>query len=322
MILVSGSLAFDTVMRYGGRFADQILPGHLETLSVAFEVGELRRDFGGCAGNICYSLGLLGESACPWGAVGRDFGPYRSWLEERGISTVALHPVETLTAQAYIMTDRDDNQITAFHPGAMLASGQAPFPAVLEKQVRIGVVAPDSREGMRAHARDFRARSVPYLFDPGQALGILSAEDVYEITTGAGVVAVNDYEAGLLGKRFGFTIQNLLEQVGVVVQTRGREGSWIWTRTTDRVEIPPVVPAAEIDPTGCGDAYRAGLLWGWVRGLDWAVTGRVASLLGAFKIECAGTQNHGFQPAEFWSRYRSAFALTPPEFSRTRELPA
>ncbi|MHB1543113.1 MAG: carbohydrate kinase family protein [Gammaproteobacteria bacterium] len=317
MILVSGSLAFDTVMRYSGRFSDQILAGHLQTLSVAFEVGELRRDFGGCAGNICYSLALLGEPACPWGAVGRDFAPYRIWLEERGTPTVALHPVEALTAQAYIMTDQDDNQITAFHPGAMLASGQAPFPKTLEKQIQIGVVAPDSREGMRAHAREFRDRSIPYLFDPGQALGILSEEDVCEMASGAGAIAVNDYEAGLLEKRFGITIRKLLERVGVVIQTRGREGSWIWTQTAGRVEIPPVAPVAEVDPTGCGDAYRAGFLWGWVRGLDWAVTGRVASLLGAFKIEQAGTQNHRFQAVEFWSRYRSVFALDPPEPSRT-----
>ena len=311
MILVSGSLAFDTVMRYSGRFADQMLTGHLQTLSVAFEVGDLRRDFGGCAGNICYSLALLGESACPWGAVGRDFAPYRAWLEASGIPTGALHPVEALTAQAYIMTDREDNQITAFHPGAMLASGEAPFPDVLGTQVRIGVVAPDSRAGMRTHARAFRERSIPYLFDPGQALGILSLEDVSEMATGAAVMAVNDYEAGLVEKRFGLTIPKLLEQVGVVVQTRGREGSWIWTHA-GRIEIPPAPPTDEVDPTGCGDAYRAGLLWGWARGLDWAVSGRVASLLGAFKISSAGTQNHRFETQEFWSRYQSAFALDPP----------
>ena len=312
MILVSGSLAFDTVMRYDGRFSEQILKGHLQSLSVAFEVGELRRDFGGCAGNICYSLALLGEPSCPWGAVGSDFAPYRIWLEKQGISTGALHPVEALTAQAYIMTDRDDNQITAFHPGAMLASGQAPFPEHLAEPVRVGIVAPDGRVGMRAHAQGFRERSIPYLFDPGQALGILSQDDIAEIASGAGVIAVNDYEAGLLGERFGFTIPRLLEWASAVVQTRGREGSWIWRRSGARIEIPPVPPRVEIDPTGCGDAYRAGLVWGWVRGLDWNVAGRVASLLGAFKIESPGTQNHRFQAAEFWARYRSAFALEPP----------
>jgi adenosine kinase len=310
MILVSGSLAFDTVMRFDGRFADHLLADRLATLSVAFEVGELRRDFGGCAGNICYSLALLGERACPWGTVGRDFEPYHAWFEKQGIPTDGLHPVEALTAQAYIMTDGDNNQITAFHPGAMVRSSEAPFPSGLESRVRLGIVAPDSRDGMRAHARAFRERGIPYLFDPGQALGVLEAEDFEDLLRGSGVLAMNAYESALVRERFGYDTARLARRVPAVVVTHGREGSQI-TAGDRTLDIPPVPPEAEVDPTGCGDAYRAGLAWGWIRGCDWAVSGRVASLLGSFKIAHPGTQNHRFTPSEFWARYTEVFGEAP-----------
>jgi adenosine kinase len=311
MILVSGSLAFDTVMRFDGRFADHLLADRLAALSVAFEVGELRRDFGGCAGNICYSLALLGERACPWGAVGRDFEPYRAWFERQAIPPDGLHLVEALTAQAYIMTDRDDNQITAFHPGAMAHSGEAPFPAGLEGRVRLGVVAPDSRDGMRAHARALHERQIPYLFDPGQALGILDAGDFEEMLEGAAAIALNAYEAALVRERFGDDAARLAARVAAVIVTHGRDGSEIRVGTR-QIVIPPVPPAAEVDPTGCGDAYRAGLAWGWVHGYDWAVSGRIASLLGSFKIAHPGTQNHRFTRPEFWERYAEVFGSLPP----------
>jgi adenosine kinase len=311
MILVSGSLAFDTVMRFEGRFADHLLADRLATLSVAFEVGMLRRDFGGCAGNICYSLALLGERAAPWGTVGGDFDSYRAWFGQQGIPEDGLHRVEGLTAQAYIMTDSDNNQITAFHPGAMTRSAEAPFPNGLEGRVRLGIVAPDSRDGMRAHAQAFQKRRIPYLLDPGQALGILETGDFEALLKGAGVLALNAYEAALVRERFGYDTARLANQVQALVVTHGREGSHI--TVGDRIlNIPAVPPEAELDPTGCGDAYRAGLVWGWTRGCDWAVSGRIASLLGSFKIAHPGTQNHRFTPPAFWARYAEVFGEPPP----------
>lgn len=303
--LICGSLAYDTVMVYPGRFRDQILTDHIHMLNVSFTVPTLRRYFGGCAGNIAYNLKLLGGAGHAMGAVGHDFQPYREWLDCNGMSTRYLCVIEDeYTAQAYITTDLDDNQITAFHPGAMNHSHRLAVPA--EGGITIGVLAPDGREGMIAHAGQFARAGIPFIFDPGQALPLFGGQELEAFIDQASWVTVNDYEAQLLQERTGLSTRALTARVQAYVVTRGAEGSVIHAggRT---LEIPAVHVAQVVDPTGCGDAYRAGLLHGLMRGLDWDTAGRVASLMGAIKIATAGTQQHQFAFDDFKERFHAAF---------------
>lgn len=304
-VLISGSLAFDTIMVFPDRFRDRILPDQVHILNVSFLVPQMRREFGGCAGNIAYNLKLLGGEPLIMATAGEDFGPYAGWLAEQGISDHHSKIVPgTYTAQAYITTDIDDNQITAFHPGAMNESHQVMVPT--DAGARFGIVAPNGRQGMIDHARQFRAAGIPFIFDPGQGLPMFTGEELLDFLDQANWVAVNDYESRLLQERTGLSLEALAARVEALIVTRGGEGSWIYTGGR-RIDIPAAEPEAVRDPTGCGDAYRAGLLYGLLHGLPWETTGRIASLMGAIKIAQPGTQNHRCTLDEFRRRYRQAF---------------
>jgi adenosine kinase len=303
--LICGSLAYDTVMVYPGRFRDHILPDKIHLLNVSFLVPTLRRNFGGCAGNIAYNLALLGGDGHAMGAVGHDFGPYGEWMAANGMSQRHVRVIEEeYTAQAYITTDLDDNQLTAFHPGAMNRSGELEVPA--DGSITIGVLAPDGRDGMVAHAAQFERARIPFVFDPGQAMTLFGGEQLARFVEQATWVTVNDYEATLLQERTGLSTGELASSVAAYVVTRGSQGSVVYTGGRC-IEIPAVKAAAVVDPTGCGDAYRAGLLYGLMRGSDWETTGRVASLMGAIKIATVGTQNHRFTIDEFRERFHETF---------------
>ena len=307
--LICGSLAYDTVMVFEGRFREHILPERIHVLNVSFLAPSMRRNFGGCAGNIAYNLQLLGGAGLMMATVGHDFAPYERWLRERGIALTHVREVPgEFTAQAYITTDLDGNQITAFHPGAMNHAhvnkvGAAPG-------ARLGIIAPDGRQGMLEHAAQFTAAGIPYMFDPGQGLPMFNGEELRAFVVGAEWVAVNDYEASLLAERSGWSAEQIAAQVRALVITRGGEGSWIYA-DGQRHEIPVARAAQLADPTGCGDAYRAGLLYGLQRGLDWPTTGRIAALAGTIKIEHHGTQHHHYDWPGFATRFRQEFGFTP-----------
>jgi adenosine kinase len=304
--LICGSVAYDTILQFQDRFKSHILPDKIHILNVSFLVPEMRREFGGCAANIAYSLKLLGDRGVPMATAGHDFAPYAERMATQGIPVDHIKVVEgAFTAQAFITTDLDDNQITAFHPGAMQ---HAHLNRVSDagSGVTLGIVAPDGRQAMIEHAAQFAAAKIPFIFDPGQGLPMFGAEELKTFIAQARWVAVNDYEWGLLQQRTGFTVSDITAQAEALVVTRGAEGSVIYAGGKT-LNVPCVTPAAVVDPTGCGDAYRAGLIHGLLRGLDWETTGRVASLMGAIKIESRGPQNHSFTQAEFSRRYRDSF---------------
>ncbi len=306
--LICGSVAYDTVMVFEGRFRDQILADRIHMLNVSFLVPALRRNFGGCAGNIGYNLKMLGGDGRIMAAVGKDFAPYRAWLTDCGLSTEFIRQLDTeYTPQAYITTDADNNQITAFHPGAMNHAQINEVPS--GAGITLGIVAPENRDGMIQHAAQFAEAGVPFIFDPGQGLPLFDGAELKTFIGQATWVAVNDYEASMLCERTGMTVEQIAAQVKALIVTRGGEGSYIYTGG-QRLEIPVAKPRRIEDPTGCGDAYRAGLLFGLQRGLDWPTTGRIASLIGAVKIEHHGTQNHRIGFGEFSARYREAFGTS------------
>jgi adenosine kinase len=303
--LICGSMAYDNIMVFPGRFKEHILPDQLHILNVAFLVPEMRKELGGCAGNIAYNLRLLGGDPLIMATAGRDFDAYRTQLAAQSLDERFITIVEeTLTAQAYITTDLDDNQITAFHPGAMDHShiNQVPTDAGIE----IGMVSPDGRRGMVEHAAQFVDAGIPFIFDPGQGLPMFDGDDLKRFVDQATWIAVNDYEGKLLSERTGWTFEQIAGQVEALIVTRGGSGSTIYA-DGKQLEIPIVTPGAILDPTGCGDAYRAGLLFGIARGLSWEDTGRLASLLGAEKIAHRGTQNHQFTQASLAQSFESAF---------------
>ena len=303
--LICGSMAWDTIMVFKDRFSNHILPDKIHRLNVSFLVPELRREFGGCAGNIAYNLKLLGDTGYPMATVGRDFAPYRDWMSRTGVPTDHIKVFESEhTAQAFITTDLDDNQITAFHPGAMQQSHANKVTDA--KAVAIGIVAPDGRDGMIQHAEQFAAAGIPFIFDPGQGLPMFGGEDIKRFVEQATWVAVNDYEWELVQQKTGWTAQDVTQRVKALIVTRGAHGSVIYTPEGE-LEIACAKPNAVVDPTGCGDAYRAGLIHGLLQGLDWRATGEIASLMGAIKIESLGTQNHRFTPAEFQARLKQSF---------------
>ena len=303
--LICGSMAYDTVMVFAGRFREQILPDRIHMLNVSFLVPTLKRNFGGCAGNIAYNVKLLGGNGLPMATVGSDFGPYARWLESCGIDSSRLRTLDDeYTAQAFITTDLDDNQITAFHPGAMNRSHVNVVPT--DAGITLGVIAPDGRDGMLQHATQFTAAGIPILFDPGQGLPMFDGAELRQFVRSARWVAVNDYEGTMLSERTGMSHQEIARDLDALIVTRGASGSVIHANGREIV-IPAAKPAAVVDPTGCGDAYRAGLLYGIMQGRDWETTGRVASLMGAIKIAHAGTQEHRFTLPEFRQQYRAAF---------------
>jgi len=303
--LICGSMAWDTIMVFKDRFSNHILPDKIHRLNVSFLVPGLRREFGGCAGNIAYNLKLLGDTGYPMATVGRDFGPYQEWMSKNGVPADHIKVFESEhTAQAFITTDLDDNQITAFHPGAMQQSHANKVSDA--KNVGIGIVAPDGRDGMIQHAEQFAAAKIPFIFDPGQGLPMFGGEDIKRFIDQATWVAVNDYEWELVQQKTGWTAKDVTQRVKALIVTRGAQGSVIYTPEGE-LQIPCAKARAVVDPTGCGDAYRAGLLHGLLHGLDWKSTGRIASLLGAIKIESLGTQNHRFTKAELEARLKESF---------------
>ncbi|MCW5603606.1 MAG: carbohydrate kinase family protein [Burkholderiales bacterium] len=303
--LICGSIAYDTIMVFRDRFKNHILPDQLHILNVAFLVPDMRREFGGCAGNIAYTLKMLGGDPLIMATVGDDYQPYAYRLDKLQIPQQHIRKIpDTFTAQAFITTDLDDNQITAFHPGAMNHAhanhvGDA-------RDVGLGIVAPDGREGMLQHAREFHEAGIPFIFDPGQGLPMFNGEELLEFVHYAEYVTVNDYEGQLLQERTGKKIGDLAKLAKAVVVTMGAKGSVIYAGG-QQTEIPCVKAEEVVDPTGCGDAFRAGLLYGIAAGLDWHQTGRLASLLGATKIAKRGGQNHQFTRDEIGQRYLEAF---------------
>jgi adenosine kinase len=303
--LICGSIAYDNIMVFRGRFREHILPEQIHILNVSFLVPELRRDFGGCAGNIAYNLKLLGSDPLVMATVGDDAPPYCERLDRLGLSRDCVRQVPgTLTAQAFITTDLDDNQITAFHPGAMNHSHLNSITAGLG--MTLAIVAPDGRAGMLQHARELSQLGIPFMFDPGQGLPMFSGEELLDFVGRASYIAVNDYEGKLLEERTGRTLEQLAERVKALILTRGAEGSVIYA-SGERFDIPCAKAVEEADPTGCGDAYRAGLLYGIAAGFDWPKTGRLAALMGAIKIASRGGQNHSANRDQIARLFRQHF---------------
>jgi adenosine kinase len=307
--LICGSMAFDTIMVFEDRFKNHILPDQVHILNVSFLVPSLRREFGGCAGNIAYNLKLLGGDGRPMATVGRDFAPYADWMDKTGVSRQSLQELaDDYTAQAYITTDQDDNQITAFHPGAMNQSHLNKVSS--EADVSIGIVSPDGRQGMIEHADQFAEASIPFIFDPGQGMPMFDGDELNQFLKQATWLTLNDYEFQLFSERTGKSAREIAREVDALVVTRGGKGSIIYA---DNKEIS--IPVAKIDsikdPTGCGDAYRSGLLYGLMNNMDWETTGRLAATMGACKIEVNGTQNHTPARDEINRRFQENFDYKP-----------
>ena len=303
--LICGSMAFDTIMVFNDHFRNHILPDKLHMLNVSFLTLQMRREFGGCAGNIAYNLNLMGDTGYVMATVGHDFGTYAEWMDSKGIPRDYLQTVlSEHTGQAFITTDLDNNQITAFHPGAM---GHAQLNNVTDaKDVALGIVAPDGRDGMIQHAAQFAAAGIPFIFDPGQGLPMFGGEDLKSFIEQASWVTVNEYEWSMMTERTGWNEAAVTKKVAALIVTHGGAGSPVFTHD-GKLAIPPAPARAVVDPTGCGDAYRAGLLHGLLHGMPWEKTARIASLMGSLKIESRGTQNHTFTPEKFRQRYESLF---------------
>ena len=306
--LVCGSFAFDSIMVFQGRFKDHILPDQVHILNVSFLVPSLRREFGGCAGNIAYNLALLDGSPLPMATVGDDCQPYLEHLDHFKIDRRFVRQVPgTLTAQAFITTDQDDNQITAFHPGAMAHSH---LNRIERGDLDLAILGPDGREGMLRHARDMSEIGLPFIFDPGQGMPMFEAGELQWFVERAKYLALNDYEAKLMVAKTGWDLDSLARRLKALVVTLGAQGSRIHADGAI-FEIPAAPARAVRDPTGCGDAYRAGLLYGITRGLDWPTTGRLASVMGALKIEQPGAQRHVASRAQIEERFVEGFGYRP-----------
>ena len=302
--LICGSLAFDTIMSFGGRFSEALLADQLHKINVAFLVPGIRREFGGCAGNIAYNLKLLNGDPLIMATIGQDSEPYVERLDRLGISRRCIRTIDNAyTAQAFITTDADSNQITAFHPGAMGVSHQ--IKVADAGPVKLAIIAPDGRDGMLEHAHDCAELNIPFIFDPGQGLPMFNGAELGHFIELATYVAVNDYEAELLTERTGLSLQQIADHVSALVVTRGEQGAKIYT-SEGRIDIP-VVAADVVDPTGCGDAFRAGMLFGLTRDMDWTTIGRLSSLMGAIKIASQGGQNHAPTLDEIEDRFFKAY---------------
>ncbi len=305
-VLICGSMAYDHIMVFPDKFKNHILPEKVHMLNVSFLVPDMRREFGGCAGNIAYNLNLLDDSiALPMATVGKDFAPYAYWMDKRHMNRTHITVVDdAFTGQAFITTDLDDNQITAFHPGAMNESHRNKVADA--KGCKIGIISPDGRDGMLQHASQFAEAGIPFIFDPGQGMPMFNGEELRQFIEKATWVTVNDYEWQMMQDKTGMKPEQITELVEALIVTRGGDGSIIHTKDK-QYEIPCVKPESITDPTGCGDAYRAGLLYGLVNEKDWETTGRIASLMGSIKIEKHGTQNHRFTLDEFKTRFEKEF---------------
>jgi adenosine kinase len=308
-ILVTGSIAYDTIMVFPDRFKNHLLADQLHILNVCFLTPQMRREFGGTAGNIGYNLKLLGEDPLVMATVGEDIEPYLQRFAALGIGTRLFRRVAgQFTAQAFITTDLDDNQITAFHPGAMNHAHENHIGRELE--AGIAIIGPDGKDGMLQHAKECADAGLPFLFDPGQGLPMFSGSEISEFLKRAAYVAVNDYEGKMLEEKTGRKLEDIAKGVKALVCTLGAEGSLIFTGG-QRHEVPSVQAEAVVDPTGCGDAYRAALLLGLAHGWDWPSIGRLGSVMGAIKIAQRGAQNHKPSLADIEARFRSAFGYSP-----------
>ncbi len=305
-ILVSGSLALDHIMVFPDRFKDHILADKLHILNVSFNIESLETHFGGVAGNIAYHLRLLGEDPLILATVGNDFGPYGEWLDRNGIRRDAIRVLDDVrTAQGFVTTDLDDNQIWAFFVGAMARAHEARLADVGE-ELTLGIVSSDGKQAMVDHARELKRRGVPTFIDPSHGLPTLSQGELVEMIEGAAAYIVNDYEWSLTLDKSGLDEASVAKRCGAIVITKGEQGSTIIVG--DRtLEVPPVRAARVVDPTACGDAFRAGLLYGRARNLDWETAGRLGNLLGSYQVEVEGTQNLRLDLDEFRARYQREF---------------
>lgn len=303
--LICGSYAYDHIMVFHDQFKNHILPDKIHILNVSFLVPDMRREFGGCGGNIAYNLNLLGENAAPMATVGRDFDAYAQWMDKTGVSREYIKVLdEHYTGQAFITTDEDANQITAFHPGAMSFSQQN---KVADAQdISIGIVSPDGKEGMIEHAKQFTQQNIPFIFDPGQGLPMFDGEELKTFIGQCTWLTVNDYEMQLLIDKTGLSAGQIAKQVEALIVTMGSKGSQI-IDSKNTYAIPTAKVDKLADPTGCGDAFRGGLLYGLMHQLDWDTTGRIASLMGGIKIEQHGTQNQTFTMDDFKQRFKESF---------------
>ncbi len=310
-IVVTGSLAYDYIMSFPGYFKDHILPDKIEYLSVSFLVDSMRRQRGGCAGNIAYSLALLGLRPRIMGTVGQDFEDYRRWLEAQGVDTsgIVAFPDE-FTASFFVSTDLASNQIASFYTGAMSRAASLSFKNQRLDDVELVVISPNDPRAMVAYARECQELGLPYLYDPSQQIVRLSGEELIEGTRGARLLVVNDYEFEMMKNKTGLSEEGLLALTPTVVITRGERGSTIIDQGRV-IPIPIAPPVCAAEPTGVGDAYRAGLILGLIRGYPWEVAGRLGSLAATYALEQCGTQNHRFTLAEFVARYRQTFGDAP-----------
>ncbi|MBC8493648.1 MAG: carbohydrate kinase family protein [Candidatus Thioglobus sp.] len=303
--LICGSYAFDSIMVFHDQFKNHILPDKVHMLNVSFLVPTMRKEFGGCGGNIAYNLHLLGANAIPMATVGEDFTPYMNWMEKHHMNTTHMKVVkDSYTGQAFITTDMDDNQITAFHPGAMSNSHENKVSDV--SVADIGIVSPDGRDGMIEHAQQFAEAKIPFIFDPGQGMPMFSGEELTIFVEQATYVAVNDYESQMLVDKTGLELAVIASMVDALIITKGGEGSEIHTKG-EVINIAPAQADSAQDPTGCGDAYRAGLLYGIMNDMDWKTTGQLAGLLGAIKVAHLGTQNHQFDLEKIEKLYQQQY---------------
>lgn len=308
-VLICGSVAFDTIAVFDGKFKDHILPDRIHALSVSFLVPRMRREFGGCAGNIAYNLKLLGGHPIPVATVGEDATDYLQRFKQLGIEVNMIRSLpDTLTAQCFITTDLDDNQITAFHPGAMDRSSENDLTG---HQAAWAIVAPDSKAGMIAHAKRLQAQGTPFIFDLGQAMPLFDGEDIKHMISLAQALTVNDYEASVVEQRTGKSIAELAQGLHAVVVTRGAAGATLYTEGHEH-HIDPVAPQGLVDPTGCGDAHRAGLLYGLTKGWTWLDACKLGNLMGSIKIASRGPQNHAPSRAEISAMLKAQFNLQLP----------
>ena len=306
--LICGSMAYDTIMVFHDKFKNHILPEKVHMLNVSFLVPVIRREYGGCAGNIAYNLNLLGEEPLTMAVVGHDFEPYSQWMSQNGLSSEFIRIIDNqYTGQAYITTDDEGNQITAFHPGAMSFAHLNSIPT--ESDISIGIVSPDGKDGMHLHAEQFVELEIPFIFDPGQGMPMFNGAELLKFIDQSTWMTLNDYESELMQERTGLSLEQMAERVEALIITLGGKGSKIYTNG-ECITIPAAKPTSLLDPTGCGDAYRAGLLYGLMNDLNWEVTGRIASLMGAIKIEHHGTQNHTFSMNEFARRFHENFGFS------------
>jgi adenosine kinase len=288
--VVCGSFAYDNILNFEGNFSDHLIESELNNINVSFLCPNMRREFGGCAGNIIYNLVSIGADAFALGTMGSDAGPYLDWMKNNEISTKYIKVInDSYTAQAYITTDSKANQITTFHPGAMQYANQIKIP--LDESVTLGLISPDGRDGMIEHTKQLIEMNVPYVFDPGQGMPMFNKEELEFFTTNASWVVMNDYEFKMYSEITSFTIQNIVQNGKVLVITNGEKGSNIFT---DKENLSIQTPKVEFpkDPTGCGDAYRAGIIYGIMKSMSLEAIGELSSELGALKVKSFGTQNH------------------------------